>query len=71
MNEVIAEGYAFDPTTREWTQRAEYRARNRAEALYWINFNAAWMKHLRIVEPDSFDGSLDYEERCARTGRYA
>lgn len=47
---VKAEGYAFDPATGDWTKRVEYEARNRMEAIHWINFNRDWMKHLRIIE---------------------
>ena len=47
---VTAEGYAYDPATRDWTKRVEYVARNRMEAIRWVNFNAHWMKRLRVIE---------------------
>jgi hypothetical protein len=46
---VIAEGFAYDPTTRDWTVRHTYEARSRMDAIRWINFNRDWMKNLRIV----------------------
>jgi hypothetical protein len=49
MTKVIAEGFAYDPQTRDWTQRVTYEARNRMEALNWIKFNKDWMKNLRIL----------------------
>jgi len=45
-----AEGYVYDPATRDWTKRVEYVARSRSEALDWMKFNRDWMKNLRIVE---------------------
>lgn len=48
--QVAAEGYAFDPKTRDWTKKTEYVARDRIEAIRWINFNRDWMKNLRIVQ---------------------
>jgi hypothetical protein len=47
---VNAEGFAYNRETKDWTERAEYVARNRIEAIRWINFNRDWMKNLRIVE---------------------
>jgi len=47
---VKVEGYAFSAETRDWTERVEYKARDRMEAIRWMNFNKNWMKHLRIVE---------------------
>jgi hypothetical protein len=47
---VRAEGYAYDQQTRDWTERVEYVARDRLEAIRWINFNRDWFKRLRIVE---------------------
>lgn len=47
---VIAEGLAYDPTTRDWTDRVQYAARDRMEAIRWINFNRNWLKSLHIVE---------------------
>ena len=47
---VIAEGYAYDPKTRDWTQRVTYEARDRMEAIRWMNFNRDWMLRLRILE---------------------
>ena len=46
--QVVAEGLAYDPKTRDWTERVEYVARDRMEAIRWINFNRDWMKSLRI-----------------------
>jgi len=45
-----AEGYVFDSRTGDWTERVEYVARDRMEAIRWINFNRDWMKNLRIIE---------------------
>lgn len=50
--QTAAEGYAYDPKTRDWTERVEYTARNRMEAIRWINFQRDWLKRLRIVERD-------------------
>lgn len=50
--EVKAEGFAYSPATREWTERVEYVARDRMEAIRWMNFNRDWMKCLRIIEPN-------------------
>jgi hypothetical protein len=50
MTAVKAEGFAYDPATRDWTQRVEYVARDRMEAIRWINFNRDWMKSLRILD---------------------
>jgi len=47
---VRAEGYAYDPKTKDWTERVEYVARDRMEAIRWMNFNKDWMKGLRILE---------------------
>lgn len=47
---VTAEGFAYDRVTRGWTERVEYIARDRMEAVRWMNFNRDWMKNLRIVE---------------------
>ena len=47
-----ATGLAYDPATRDWTQVVEYTARDRQDAIRWINFNRDWMKGLRIVEGD-------------------
>lgn len=47
--QVIAEGYAFDSFTQDWTLRVEYVAKDRLEAVRWINFQRDWMKRLRIV----------------------
>lgn len=48
--QTIAEGYAYDAATRDWTARVEYIARDRMEAIRWIAFNRDWMKNLRIVD---------------------
>jgi hypothetical protein len=50
QTETKAEGYAFDATTRAWTQRVEFTARNRMEAIRWMRFNRDWFDRLRIVE---------------------
>lgn len=47
---IIAEGFAYDAATRDWTKRVEYVARDRMEAIRWMNFNRDWMKGLKIVE---------------------
>ncbi len=49
---VKAQGKAYDPTTRDWTQVVIYEARDRMEAIRWMNFNREWMKDLRIIEDD-------------------
>ena len=50
MTKVVAEGFAYSAATRDWTERVEYVARDRMEAIRWINFNRDWMKRLRLVE---------------------
>ena len=45
-----AEGYAYNAQTRDWTDRIEYVAQTRMEAIRWINFNRDWLMHLRIVD---------------------
>jgi hypothetical protein len=50
VNEVKAEGFAYDPATRDWTKRVEITLRNRTEALNWIEFNRNWMKNLRVID---------------------
>ena len=52
MTTVKAEGFFYDQATRDWTNRVVYEARNRAEALNWINFNRSWAKGLRIPPVD-------------------
>jgi hypothetical protein len=47
---VVVEGYAYDPETKNWTDRVEYIAKDRMEAIRWMNFNKDWMLRLRIVE---------------------
>jgi hypothetical protein len=47
---IKAEGYAYNAQTRDWTDRVEYEARDRMEAIRWINFNKNWLKSLRIVD---------------------
>jgi hypothetical protein len=49
MTQIKAEGYAYDPKTRDWTLRVEYVARDRMEAIRWMNSNRDWFKNLRIV----------------------
>ena len=49
---VRAEGYAYDPQTRDWTERVVVEFRNRMEAVRWINFQRDWLKRLRIL-PDA------------------
>jgi hypothetical protein len=49
QTEVKAEGYAYSAETRDWTERVEYVARDRIEAIRWINFQRDWMKNLRII----------------------
>jgi hypothetical protein len=44
-----AEGFAYDPATRDWTIRVEVEFKTRQEALNWINFQRDWMKRLRIL----------------------
>ena len=47
---VTVKGLAYDPATRDWTKPVEYVARDRMEAVRWMNFNRDWMKGLHIVE---------------------
>jgi len=47
---VTAVGFAFDPMTRDWTRRVEYVARDRMEAIRWMNFNRDWFKNLQITD---------------------
>lgn len=51
MTTTIAEGFAYNPRTCQWSERVEYVARNRQEALNWIKFQRHWLTRLRIVEP--------------------
>jgi hypothetical protein len=52
---IYAEGYAYNEQDRDWTTRVEYVARNRVEAIRWIDFQKDWMKRLRIVSSDKDD----------------
>lgn len=47
---IKAVGLAYDPKTHDWTERVEYIARDRLEAVNWLHFNRNWMKNLRIIE---------------------
>lgn len=47
---IKAEGFAYDPQTNDWTSRVVYEARDRMEAVRWINSNRDWMRRLRIIE---------------------
>ena len=47
---VKAQGKAFDPKTGDWTKLVEYEARDRMEAIRWMNMNRDWFKDLKIVE---------------------
>jgi hypothetical protein len=47
---IIAVGFAYDPATNDWTQRVEYAARDRMEAIRWINMNRDWFKNLHIED---------------------
>lgn len=48
--ETLAVGYGWDNKTRAWTQRVEYRARNRDEALNWLRFNRDWFVNGHLEE---------------------
>jgi proline racemase len=48
---VRAVGFAFDPETREWTKRVEYNARDRMEAIRWINCSQDYLRDAHIEEP--------------------
>lgn len=50
---VVVEGYAYDPATRDWTKRVTYEARDRMEAIRWMNFQRDWMKSLKIVSDNA------------------
>lgn len=50
VGSVVAEGFAYDQATGDWTKRITYEARDRAEAANWINFQRDWFKGLRILE---------------------
>jgi hypothetical protein len=52
---IKVEGYGYDPRTHDWTDRAVYEARDRMEAIRWMNFQRAWMKGLRILEDKEDD----------------
>ena len=47
---IKAIGKAWDAETRDWTKETVYMAKDRMEAIRWMNFNRDWMKGLRIVE---------------------
>jgi hypothetical protein len=47
---TTAIGFIYDPKTRDWTEPVKYEARDRIEAIRWMNFNRDWMKNLHIVE---------------------
>jgi hypothetical protein len=51
-NMIRVEGYAYDQQTKDWTKRVVYIARNRMEAIRWINFQRDWMNHLRILDEE-------------------
>jgi hypothetical protein len=48
MEKIVATGFAYDETTRDWTKPVSYEARDRMEAIRWINMNRNWFKHFRI-----------------------
>jgi len=52
MTDTVTEacGLAYDPETNDWTHEVVYIARSRTEAVWWMNFNKAWLKDLKIVE---------------------
>lgn len=47
---ITAVGYSYDPNTNDWTEKITYIARDRMEAIRWMNFNRDWMKNLHIEE---------------------
>lgn len=47
---IKAVGYAYDATTHDWTQRVEYVAKDRMDAIRWMNFNRDWFKNLHIED---------------------
>lgn len=47
---VKAQGLAYDPETRDWTKPVIYEARDRMDAIRWMNFNREWFKDLHIIE---------------------
>lgn len=49
---IKAEGYGYDPETRDWTKLIQYEARSRMEAIRWCNMNRDWLKRLRVIESD-------------------
>jgi hypothetical protein len=57
---IYAEGYAYNERDRDWTTRVEYVARDRMEAIRWINFQKDWMKRLKIIS-----GPQEICKRCA------
>jgi len=50
MAMITVIGLTYDPATRDWTLPVEYKARDRMEAIRWMNFNRDWMKNLHIEE---------------------
>ncbi len=50
---IKAIGYSYNAQTRDWTDKAEYIAQSRMEAIRWMNFNKDWMKGLKIVEENT------------------
>ena len=47
---IIVEGFKYDPKTKGWTERVQYEARDRIEAIRWMNFQRDWLRGLRIIE---------------------
>ena len=47
---VKAQGLAYSQVTRDWTEVVVYEARDRMEAIRWMNFNRDWMKDLKIID---------------------
>jgi hypothetical protein len=45
---IVATGFAYDAKTRDWTKPVSYEARDRMEAIRWINMNRDWFKNCRI-----------------------
>jgi hypothetical protein len=53
-SKIVAVGFAYDSKTRDWTKEVTYEARDRMEAICWINMNRDWFKNMRIETFERF-----------------
>jgi hypothetical protein len=52
---IVAVGFGYDPKTHDWTKPITYDARDRMEAIRWINFNRNWLKNCRIESSENVE----------------